>query len=138
MPCTSATRWYCALRASLAQPWHAHKSRHYYSPDTYVALHSNCKQAVEPAELALPVLVSAIRGGPSFFSTLAAGLVVAELGVVVATQNPVLSVVAGLPLLGGAALLSAVAGVLGDLKTGAALRPIKAAAQGTCTWSQRC
>jgi hypothetical protein len=91
---------------------------------------------VEPAELALPVLVSAIRGGPSFFSTLAAGLVVAELGVVVATQNPVLSVVAGLPLLGGAALLSAVAGVLGDLKTGAALRPIKAAAaQGK--WPQR-
>ncbi|KAG5184260.1 hypothetical protein JKP88DRAFT_49871 [Tribonema minus] len=73
--------------------------------------------AVEPAELALPLVVGVVKGGPGLLNTVAAAAVLAEVGVAAATQSPVLAALAAVPLLGTAALANFGAGVLADLAT---------------------
>ena len=92
-------------------------------------------QAVEPAELALPALAAGIRGGPSLFSSLSVGLVLAEAGVAVLTKSIPLSAIAAVPLLGGALALSTVAGVLGDLKNGAISIPVRSSSSSASSGS---
>mmetsp|Transcript_7509 Transcript_7509/g.11229 ORF Transcript_7509/g.11229 Transcript_7509/m.11229 type:complete len:278 (+) Transcript_7509:60-893(+) len=73
--------------------------------------------AVEPAELVLPIVVYVIKGGAGLLNTVAAAAVLSELATVIATKSPVVSVIAGIPLLGMAYVSFVGAGIFSGLKS---------------------
>lgn len=67
--------------------------------------------AIEQAPALLPILTAVLRTPPTTFYAIAAAALVAEAGIVVVSGNPLIDILAGIPLVGVAAV-SAVAGTV--------------------------
>jgi len=67
--------------------------------------------AIEQAPALLPILTAVLRTPPTTFYAVAAAALVAEAGIVLVSGNPLIDILAGIPLVGVAAV-SAVAGTI--------------------------